>query len=84
MTSEELTTFWKLTESHYIWIRINEILKDSYGVQIKIDFSVYLRHERLKVLTSKRLSNKGVQVRLKIDLMTTEQKMGFFILDETG
>jgi len=62
MTSEELTEFWKLTESHYIWIRINEILKDSYGVQIKIDYSVYLRHERLKMLTSKRLINKGVQV----------------------
>ncbi len=62
MTMEELTTFWKLTESHYIWIRIHEILKDSYGIQIKIDFAVYLRHERLKMLTSKRLINKGVQV----------------------
>jgi hypothetical protein len=62
MTSEELTRFWKLTESHYIWIRINEILKDSYGIQIKIDFSVYLRHERLKMLTAKRSIPKGVQV----------------------
>jgi len=62
MTCEELTRFWKLTESHYIWIRINEILKDSYGVDIKIDYLVYLRHERMKMLTSKRLINKGVQV----------------------
>ncbi len=62
MTCEELTTFWKLTESHYIWIRVNEILKDSYGVQIKIDYSVYLRHERLKMLTPKRLIHKSVQV----------------------
>jgi hypothetical protein len=62
MTTEELTTFWKLTEAHYIWIRIDEILKDSYGIQIKIDFTVYLRQERLKMLTSKRSINKGVQV----------------------
>jgi hypothetical protein len=62
MTNEELTRFWKLTEAHYIWIRITEILKDSYGVDIKIDYSVYLRHERLKMLTSKRLINKCVQV----------------------
>ncbi len=62
MTCEELTAFWKLTESHYIWIRVNEILKDSYGVEIKIDFSVYLRQERLKMLMPKRLVNKSVQV----------------------
>jgi hypothetical protein len=62
MTCEELTTFWKLTESHYIWIRVNEISKDSYGIQIKIDYSVYLRHERLKMLIPKRLINKSVQV----------------------
>jgi hypothetical protein len=62
MTTEELTTFWKFTEAHYIWIRIDEILKDSYGIQIKIDFTVYLRQERLKMLTSKRSINKGVQV----------------------
>lgn len=62
MTSEELTEFWKLTESHYIWIRIDEILKDSYGIHIKIDLSVYLRHERLKMLTTQRLVNKCVQV----------------------
>lgn len=63
MTSEELTEFWKLTESHYIWIRINEVLKDSYGIHIKIDYSVYLRHERLKLLTSKRMINKSIQVK---------------------
>jgi hypothetical protein len=62
MTTEELTRFWKLAESHYIWIRINEVLKDSYGIQIKIDYTVFLRHERLKMLTSKRLIHKNVQV----------------------
>ncbi|CAF1064555.1 unnamed protein product [Adineta steineri] len=63
MTIKELTEFWKLTESHYIWIRVNEILKDSYGIQIKIDYTVYLRHERLKMLTSKQLIHKNIQTK---------------------
>lgn len=62
MTPEELTKFWKLTESHYIWIRINEIYQDSYGVQIKIDYSVYLQQQRLKPLTSKPFVHKALQV----------------------
>ncbi|CAF0911255.1 unnamed protein product [Rotaria sordida] len=63
MTAEELTTFWKLTESHYVWIRINEIFKDSYGIQIKIDYTVYLQQERLKMVTSKRFINKAIQTK---------------------
>lgn len=62
ITTEELTAFWKLTESHYIWIRVNDIFKDSYGVQIKIDYSVYLRHERGKILMPKRMIDRSVQV----------------------
>ncbi|CAF2908813.1 unnamed protein product [Rotaria sp. Silwood2] len=63
MTAEELTSFWKLTESHYIWIRVNEIFKDSYGIQIKIDYTVYLQQERLKMSTFKRFIHKGVQTK---------------------
>lgn len=62
MTTEELTAFWKLTESHYIWIRVNEIFKDSYAVQIKIDYSVYLRHERWKTFPPKPMIDQSVQV----------------------
>lgn len=69
MTTEELTAFWKLTESHYIWIRVNEIFKDSYGVQIKIDYSVYLRHERWKTLTPKRMIDQSVQIDLTPSLI---------------
>ena len=63
MTIEELSKFWKLTESHYIWIRVNEVLEDSYGVQVKIDYSVLLRHQRTKMLTTKRFVHKNIQVR---------------------
>jgi hypothetical protein len=62
MTHEELTRFWKLAESTYIWIRINEVLKDSYDIQIKLDYTTFLRQERLKILKPPRSVNKSVQV----------------------
>ena len=61
MAYEELTTFWKLAESNYIWIRIVEVFNDSYGVQIKLDYTVFLRQERAKVSSSHRLIHTGVQ-----------------------
>ena len=61
MAYEELTTFWKLAESNYIWIRIVEVFNDSYGVQIKLDCTVFLRQERAKVSSSHRLIHTGVQ-----------------------
>ncbi|CAF1396588.1 unnamed protein product [Adineta ricciae] len=64
MTIEELAKFWKLTESHYIWIRINEVHEDSYGVQIKIDYSVLLRHQRTKMSTTKRSVHKNIQTQI--------------------
>jgi len=62
MTHDELATFWKIAESNYIWIKILEILKDSYGIQIKIDYTLLLRQERIKSLSSNRLVHTGVQV----------------------
>ncbi len=62
MTHEELETFWKVAESNYIWIKILEILKDSYGIQIKIDYTLLLRQERIKSLLPNRLVHIGVQV----------------------
>ena len=62
MTYDELATFWKIAESNYIWIKILEVLKDSYGVQIKIDYSMLLRQERLKSLSSHQVVHTGVQV----------------------
>ena len=62
MTYDELAAFWKLAESNYIWIRIVEVLTDSYSVQIKLDYTVILRQERLKLLSSPRLVHAGVQV----------------------
>ena len=62
MTYDELTAFWKLAESNYIWIKIVEVLTDSYSVQIKLDYTVILREERLKLLTSPRLVHTGTQV----------------------
>ena len=43
--------------------RILEILKDSYGIQIKIDYTILLRQERIKLLSSNRGVHMGVQVR---------------------
>ena len=62
MTIEELITFWRLTETNYIWIRINEIFNDSYSIQVKIDYRVFIQQERLKMLSSKRFCDKIVQV----------------------
>ncbi|UJR16371.1 hypothetical protein I4U23_003274 [Adineta vaga] len=64
MTVEELTKFWKLTESHYIWIHVNEILKDSYGVQIKIDYTVFLRYQRTNMLTTKQSLPKNIKTNI--------------------
>jgi hypothetical protein len=61
MIYEELTTFWKLAEWNYIRIRIVEVFNDSYGVQIKLDYTVFLRQERAKVSPSHRLMHIGVQ-----------------------
>ncbi|CAM4760348.1 unnamed protein product [Rotaria magnacalcarata] len=61
MTAQELTTFWKLTEAHYIWIHINDVFKDAYGVQVQLDYTVYLQQERLKMATSKRSIHKAIQ-----------------------
>ena len=57
MTSEEFLRFWQLTESNYIWISINELFKESYGIEIKIDYTVFLRQQRLN-----RSKHQSVQV----------------------
>jgi hypothetical protein len=62
MTHDELAAFWKIAESNYIWIKIIEISKDSYGIQIKIDYTILLRQERMKSLLNDRLVHTGVQV----------------------
>jgi hypothetical protein len=62
ITHDELAAFWKIAESNYIWIKILEILKDSYGIQMKIDYTLLLRQERIKGLLSNRLVHIGVQV----------------------
>ena len=67
MSIDELSTFWKLTESHFIWIKITEKYADCYGIQIKIDLAVYLKQERLKTLMQKQMISKGVQVKEKIN-----------------
>ncbi|CAF1456625.1 unnamed protein product [Adineta steineri] len=61
MTHDELATFWKIAESNYIWIKILDILKDSYSIQIKIDYTILLRQERMKSLVSNRSVHIGVQ-----------------------
>ncbi|CAF4370977.1 unnamed protein product, partial [Rotaria magnacalcarata] len=61
VTHDELASFWKIAESNYIWIKILEILKDSYGIQIKIDYTILLRQERIKLLSSNRGVHMGVQ-----------------------
>ena len=65
MTYDELTAFWKIAESNYIWIRILEILNDSYSIQMKIDYSILLRQERMKSLSTDRVVHTGVQVSKK-------------------
>jgi len=65
MTHDELAAFWKIAESNYIWIKILEILKDSYGIQIKIDYTLLLRQERIKSLSSNRYIHIGVQVEFR-------------------
>ncbi|CAF3194194.1 unnamed protein product [Rotaria socialis] len=64
MTHDELASFWKIAESNYIWIKILEILKDSYGIQIKIDYTILLRQERIKLLSSNLGVHMGVQTML--------------------
>ncbi|CAF1500647.1 unnamed protein product [Rotaria sp. Silwood1] len=71
MTHDELATFWKTAESNYIWIKILEILKDSYGIQIKIDYSILLRQERMKSLSSNRVVHMGVQTMLDEQSLST-------------
>ena len=80
ISNEELTAFWKLTESHYLWIRVNDIFKDVYGVQIKIDYTVYLRHERGRMFAPKRMIDRSAQVgypsmRLNFEIMQFQTKI---------
>ena len=77
MTHDELTTFWKIAESNYISIKILEILNDSYGIQIKIDYTLILRQERLKSLTINRGINIGIQVRICL-LLKLIRRIFFF------
>lgn len=80
MTIEELTTFWKLTESHFIWIKINEKYSDCYGIQIKIDLTVYLKQERLKNMMSKQMIDKCVQVKEKTNDLQMNNERKFSLL----
>jgi hypothetical protein len=79
MSHDELATFWKIAESNYIWIKILELLKDSYGVQIKLDYSVFLRQERMKLLTSHRMVHIGVQV-IKSKFLFSRKSFCFFFV----
>lgn len=62
MTHEELADFWKLVQSNYIWMKILEIFKDSYGVQIKVDYALILHYERMKLSLPSQLVHTAVQV----------------------
>ena len=62
MTYDELAMFWKIAESNYIWMKILDVSKDSYSIQIKIDYTILLRYERTKSLLSNRVVHIGVQV----------------------
>jgi len=80
MTHDELAAFWKIAESNYIWIKILEILKDSYSIQIKIDYTILLRQERMKSLLSNRGVHIGVQVwKQKKHFFFHENKTFFFL-----
>ncbi|CAF1211558.1 unnamed protein product [Adineta ricciae] len=61
MSHDELAAFWKIAESNYIWIKILDILKDSYSIQIKIDYTLILRQERMKILEANQGVHVGVQ-----------------------
>lgn len=63
MSYDELMTFWKIAESHYISVKVVEKCKDSYGVQIRMDYIHFLRYERSKTLKTHDLVHTGVQVR---------------------
>jgi hypothetical protein len=78
MTHDELATFWKIAESNYIWIKILEILKDSYGIQIKIDYALFLRQERIKSLLTNRIVHIGVQVEL---IYFLKEKFNFVLFE---
>lgn len=72
MSYDELVHFWKVAESNYIWIKILDIFTDCYGVQIKLDYTVFLRHERLK-RSPQRFAHIGIQVcRLRINTFCCE------------
>ena len=62
MTYDELVNFWKLAESNYIWIKILQVFQDSYGVQIKLDYTIFLRQDRMKIPTSHRFTHASTQV----------------------
>lgn len=64
ISHEELATFWKMAESNYIWIKVFEVFKDSYGIQMKIDYTLILRQERIKAMLANRLNHVGVQVNI--------------------
>jgi len=61
MSYDELMTFWKIAESHYISVKVVEKCKDSYGVQIRMDYIHFLRYERSKTLKTHDLVHTGVQ-----------------------
>lgn len=63
MSFNELSAFWKIAQSNYVWIKVLERLKDSYGIQIKIDYAVLLRYERVQSTLSNRMVHAGVQVK---------------------
>ncbi|UJR30111.1 hypothetical protein I4U23_017652 [Adineta vaga] len=71
MSHDELAAFWKIAESNYIWIKILDILKDSYSIQIKIDYKLILRQERLKSLESNQSVHIGVQTLSKQRSLST-------------
>ena len=83
MTYEELTTFWKLAESNYIWIKIVEVFKDSYGVQIKLDYTVFLRQERAKVSPAHRLMHIGVQTDCDETPLSTSSEVNSCVMTPT-
>lgn len=66
ISHEELATFWKMAESNYIWIKVFEVFKDSYGIQMKIDYTLILRQERIKAMLTNRLHHIGVQVNIRL------------------
>lgn len=77
MSYDELMTFWKIAESHYIWIKVVEKFKDSYGVQINMDYTIFLRYERSKAASMHRLVHTAVQVRRAISNNVSSNALEF-------